>query len=127
MFLPHIQLTFTSFFSPDNAVHSGWPSRPLLNRPISSLIRDGVTDIVAVMCSSGNSTCICQGKHFLPCVALSKRCALWSDRRPHAAIMEEQSQTCSAVETHVLTVLTRRMCRRKYNYLSSKFASIQLP
>lgn len=78
-----------------------------MNRHISSLIRDGVTDIVAVMCSGGNSTCICQGKYFLPCVALSKRSALWSDRRPHAAIMEKQSRTCSAMETNVLT--TRRM------------------
>lgn len=122
-FLPHIPCTFTTFSS-HNAVHSAHPSRPLLNRPISSLIRDGVTDIVAVMCSSGNSTCICQGKHFLPCVALSKRRALWSDRRPHAAIMEKQSETCSTVETDVLTALTRRMWHWKYDYLPSLFTAV---
>lgn len=70
-----------------------------LNRLISLLIRDGVTDIVGVMWSSSNLTCICQGKHFLPCEALSERHALWSDLRPHAAIMEKQSQTWSAMET----------------------------
>lgn len=56
-----------------------------------------------VTCSGGNSTCICQGKHFLPCVALSKRRALRSDRRPHAAIMEKQSRSLSAAGTNMLT------------------------
>lgn len=116
MCVAHILGTFITFYS-HKAVHSSWPSRPLLNRPISSLISDGVTDIVAVMCSSGNSTCICQGKHFLPSAALSERRALWSDRRPHAAITEKQSRTRSAVRSAVLTAVTRRMWRWEWNHL----------
>lgn len=49
----------------------------LLNRPFSLPIRKGVMDIVALVWTSSNSTCICQEKHFLPCAAPGQRDVLW--------------------------------------------------
>lgn len=100
---PHIPHAFTTFSS-HKATCSICP-RPYYSTEVLPRLLETVSQIWrGVTCSGGNSTCICQGKHFLPCVALSKRRALRSDRRPHAAIMEKQSQwSLSAAGTNMLT------------------------
>lgn len=100
---PHIPHAFTAFSS-HKVVRSICP-RPYYSTEVLPRLLEMVSQIWrGVTCSGGNSTCICQGKHFLPCVALSKRCALRSDRRPHAVIMEKQSQwSLSTAGTNMLT------------------------
>lgn len=99
---PHIPHAFTAFSS-RKAARSICP-RPYYSTEVLPRLLETVSQIwQGVTCSGGNSKCICQGKHFLPCVALSKRRALRSDRRPHAAIMEKQSRSLSAAGTNTLT------------------------
>lgn len=99
---PHIPHAFTAFSSHKAA--RGICPRPYYSTEVLPRLLETVSQIWrGVTCSGGNSTCICQGKHFLPCVALSKRRALRSDRRPHAAIMEKQSRSLSAAGTNMLT------------------------
>ena len=106
MSLSHISWAFNAFFS-HNAVHSVGPRARYSTDLLARLLGTVSQILWRVVRSCGNLTCICQGKHFLPCVALGERRALRSDRRPRAAIMEKQSRTHRAVETKVLTALAR--------------------
>lgn len=110
------------FFSPPhNAVHSAGPrahySTDLLARLLGTVSR-----ILWRLCAPAVIRHASAKENISCLVWLSARdvpCGLTEG--PHAATMEEQSQSCSAVETNALTFLTRRMWHRKYDYLPSLF------